>query len=87
MLGPWQIMIKSKYDLSYEALYDSQEMQAFKNNGFRTKRTLELRPRTGRRRVGRQAARWTDDLIKAAGDHWMRMESNRTRMVRGSYVK
>jgi hypothetical protein len=33
---------------------------------------LEWRPRTERRSVGRPPTRWTDDLVKVAGNRWMR---------------
>lgn len=35
---------------------------------------LEWRPRTGKRREGRPPVRWTDDLKKAAGSGWRRVE-------------
>lgn len=38
---------------------------------------LEWRPRTGRRNVGRQPTRWTDDLVKAVGEDWMRKARDR----------
>jgi hypothetical protein len=41
------------------------------------KRVLELRPRLGKRSVGRPQARWSDDLRKTAGSSWMRVAEDR----------
>jgi hypothetical protein len=41
-------------------------------------KVLEWRPRTGRRSVGRPPPRWTDDLVKVAGSHWMRAAQDRS---------
>ncbi|CAH2239727.1 jg6796 [Pararge aegeria aegeria] len=42
-------------------------------------RVLELRPRIGKRSVGRPPARWTDDLKKVPGSDWMRKAAVRVR--------
>ncbi|KPJ21040.1 hypothetical protein RR48_00071 [Papilio machaon] len=42
------------------------------------RKVLEWRPRTGRRSVGRPPARWTDDLVKVAGVHWMLAAQDRS---------
>ena len=41
-------------------------------------KVLEWRPRTGRRSVGRPPTRWTDYLIKVAGNRWMRTAQDRS---------
>ena len=43
------------------------------------KKVLEWRPRTGRRSVGRPPTRWTDDLVKTAGNRWMQEASSRSK--------
>lgn len=52
---------------------------ARRTDGRWSRRVLEWRPRTGKRSVGRPPARWTDDIVKSAGKHWMRAASDRTR--------
>ncbi|KAI8423093.1 hypothetical protein MSG28_014177 [Choristoneura fumiferana] len=42
------------------------------------KKLLEWRPRKGFRNVGRQPAKWTDDLVRVAGKDWMRKTHDRT---------
>jgi hypothetical protein len=43
------------------------------------KRVLELRPRLGKRSVGRPQARWSDVLRRTAGISWMRVAEDRAR--------
>ncbi|XP_013144778.1 PREDICTED: uncharacterized protein LOC106108224 [Papilio polytes] len=50
---------------------------ARRTDGRWGRRVLEWRPRIGRRSVGRPPARWTDDLVKVAGAHWMRAAQDR----------
>lgn len=47
------------------------------SDGRWSRGVLEWRPRPGRRKVGRQCARWTNDLIRAAGKKWMAKASDR----------
>ncbi|CAB3231006.1 unnamed protein product [Arctia plantaginis] len=42
-------------------------------------KVLQWRPRTGKRSVGRPPTRWTDDLVKVAGNRWMQAAINRPR--------
>ncbi|KAI8440939.1 hypothetical protein MSG28_009236 [Choristoneura fumiferana] len=37
------------------------------------RKVLEWRPRTGRRSVGRPPTRWTDDIVRVAGNRWMQV--------------
>ncbi|KAI8430300.1 hypothetical protein MSG28_000610 [Choristoneura fumiferana] len=48
-----------------------------RSDGRWGKAVMEWRPRTGRRNVGRQEMRWTDDLVKVAGRCWMRRALDR----------
>ncbi|CAG4978815.1 unnamed protein product [Colias eurytheme] len=48
-----------------------------RTDGRWSRHVLEWRPRTGKRSVGRPAARWTDDLKKVAGIGWMRYAEER----------
>lgn len=41
------------------------------------RKVLDSRPRIGRRCVGRLPTRWTDDILKIAGNRWMQLEQNR----------
>lgn len=41
-------------------------------------KVLEWRPRAGGRSRGRPPTRWTDDLVKVAGVHWMRVAQDRS---------
>lgn len=41
---------------------------------------LEWRPRTGRRNVGRQPTRWTDDLVKVVDNGCERQETEENRV-------
>lgn len=54
-----------------------------------SKRILEWRPRVGTRSVGGQLARWSDDLRKVAGKHWMRKAGDRAvwRSLGEAYVQ
>ncbi|KAI8438995.1 hypothetical protein MSG28_011294 [Choristoneura fumiferana] len=41
------------------------------------RKVLEWRPRTGRRSVGRPPTRWTDDIVRVAGNRWTQVASCR----------
>ncbi|CAH2241682.1 jg26982 [Pararge aegeria aegeria] len=40
-------------------------------------KVLEWKPRTGIRSVGRPPTRWTDDIKRVAGSHWIQAARNR----------
>ena len=42
------------------------------------RKVLEWRPRTGRRSVGRPPTRWTDDIVRVAGNRWMQVANCRS---------
>ena len=42
------------------------------------RKVLEWRPRIGKRSVGRPPTRWTDDIVKVAGNRWMQMADCRS---------
>ncbi|CAH2211015.1 jg637, partial [Pararge aegeria aegeria] len=42
--------------------------------GFQGK---EWQPRAGKRSVGRPPTRWTDDIKRVAGSHWIQAAQNR----------
>ncbi|VVC91592.1 unnamed protein product [Leptidea sinapis] len=50
-----------------------------RSDGRWGKKLLEWRPRKGFRNVGRQSARWTDDLVRATGKDWIRKTQDRTK--------
>ncbi|KPJ01280.1 hypothetical protein RR46_01415 [Papilio xuthus] len=56
---------------------NSSSVHLSKTDGRWGRKVLEWRPRTGRRSVGKPPARWTDDLVKVAGVHWMRAAQDR----------
>ena len=42
------------------------------------RKVLEWRPRTGKRSVGRPPTRWTDDIVRVAGNRWMQVANCRS---------
>lgn len=58
-------------------------------DGRWAKKTLEWRPRSGRRSVGRPMTRWDDDLRVVAGSRWMRVAGDRGswRSLKEAYVQ
>ena len=60
-----------------------------RNDDRWSERVLYWRPRTGRRNVGRQPARWSDDIKKTAGPAWTRAAASRSkwRAMQEAYVQ
>ncbi|KAI8422103.1 hypothetical protein MSG28_009991 [Choristoneura fumiferana] len=46
--------------------------------GQKYHKVLEWTPRAGRRSVGRLTTRWTDDIVRIAGNRWMQVASCRS---------